>query len=69
MSNHNMPLSILKRKITLYYPKYNDNCSYGFFSLGTHERVPNSRGKRAIGVRVIQILMQSALHVLSIFFM
>ena len=38
------------KKITLNYPKYNN-----VFSLGTQEQVRNSRGKRAIGVRAIEV--------------
>ena len=44
----------IKMKITRNYPKYNNICSYGFFSLGTQERIRNSRGKRAISVRVTE---------------
>ena len=29
----------------------------GFFYLGTQERVRNNRGKRAIGVRAIEVLL------------
>ena len=47
----------MKKKITLNYPKYNNVCSYGIFSIGTQERVGNSRGKRAIGVRAIEDLL------------
>ena len=47
----------IKKKITLNYPKYNNICSYGIFFLGTQERVRNSRGKRAIGVRAIEVLL------------
>ena len=47
----------IKKKITLNYPKYNNVCSYGSFSLGTQERVQNSRGKRAIGVRAFEVLL------------
>ena len=47
----------IKKKMTLNYPKYNSVCSYGIFSLGTQERVRNSRGKRAIGVRAIEGLL------------
>ena len=47
----------IKRKITLNYHKYNNVCSYGIFSLGTKERVRDSRGKRAIGVRAIEVLL------------
>ena len=32
-------------------------CSYGILSLGTQERVRNSRGNRAIGVRATEVLM------------
>ena len=37
----------IKRKITLDYPK---TAAMGFLFQGTHERVRNSRGKRAISV-------------------
>ena len=47
----------IKKKITLNYPKYNDVCSFGIFFLGTQERVRNRRGKRAISVRVIEVLL------------
>ena len=47
----------IKKKITLNYPKYDNVCSYGIFSLGTQERVRNSRGKRAISVRAIEVLL------------
>ena len=47
----------LKKKITLNYPKYNNVCSYGIFSLGTQERVRKGRGKRAIGVRATEVLL------------
>ena len=47
----------IKKKITLNYPKYNNVCIYGNFSLGTQERVRLSRGKRAIGVRAIEVLL------------
>ena len=46
----------IKKKITLNYLKYNNVCSYGSFSLGTQERVRKSRGKRAIGIRAIEVL-------------
>ena len=32
-------------------------CSYGIFFQGTHERVRKSRGKRAISVRGIEVLL------------
>ena len=55
----------IKKKITLNYPKYNYNvCSYGIISLGTQERVRNNRGKRAIGVRGIEILLYIHFYVL-----
>ena len=41
---------IIKKKITADCPKY---AAMGFF-LGTQERVPNSRGKRAISVRATE---------------
>ena len=41
-----------KRKITLNYPK---SAAMGFFQ-GTQERVRNSRGRRAISVRVTEVL-------------
>ena len=47
----------IKKKITLNYPNYNNVCSYGIFSLGTQERVRDSRGKQAIGVRAIEVLL------------
>ena len=47
----------IKKKITLNYPKYNSVCSYGIFFQGTQERTRNSRGKRAIGVRAIEVLL------------
>ena len=39
----------IKKKIALNYPKYNNVCSYGNFSLGTQEQ--------AIGVRAIEVLL------------
>ena len=59
MSTHNIPIINIKKKITLNYPKYNNVCSYGIFFLGTQERVRNSRDKRAIGVRAIEVLLYS----------
>ena len=47
----------IKKKTTLNYPKYDNVCSYGIFSQGTQERVRNSRGKRAISVRAIEVLL------------
>ena len=51
MNTHNIPFSIIKKKITLNYCKSAD---MGF--LGTQERVRDSRGKRAIIVRAIEVL-------------
>ena len=51
----------MKKKITLNYPKYNNVSCYGIFSLGTQERIRNSQGKRAIGVRAIEVLLIMAL--------
>ena len=54
MSTHNIPFSIYTcKKITLHYSKF---AAKGFF-LGTKERVRNSRGKRAISVRAIEVLL------------
>ena len=55
----------IKKKITLNYPKYNNVSSYGIFSLGTQERVRDSRGKRAIRVRATEVLLY-ILHMLLI---
>ena len=43
----------MKKKITINYPK---SATMGFFP-GTQERVRNSRGKRAISVRAIEVLL------------
>ena len=55
MSTQNIPFSILKKKITLNYPK---SAANGFF-LGTQERVRNSRGKQAISVRAASVSVDS----------
>ena len=47
----------IKKKTTLNYHKYDNVCSYRIFSLRTQERVRNSRGKRAISVRAIEVLL------------
>ena len=47
----------IKKKTTLNYHKYDNVCSYRIFSLRTQERVRNSRGKRAISVRSIEVLL------------
>ena len=55
MNTHNIPFSIeKKKKITLNYPKL---AVMRYFSQGTQERVRNSGGKRAIGVRTTEILL------------
>ena len=51
MSTHNIPFFNMKKKNTLNYPK---SAAMGFFQ-GTQERVRNSRGKRAISVRAIEV--------------
>ena len=43
----------MNKKNTLNYPK---SAAMGFF-LGTEERVRNNRGKRAISVRAIEVLL------------
>ena len=53
MSAHNILFSILKKKITLNYPK---SAAKGYFQ-GTQKRVRNIRGKRAIRVRAIEVLL------------
>ena len=50
----------IKKKVTLNYPT---SAATGFFE-GTQERVRNSRGKRAIGVRVIEVLLYFKLSLL-----
>ena len=54
MNTHNIPFSIEKKKITLNYPKL---AVLRFFSQGTQERIRNSGGKRAIGVRATEVLL------------
>ena len=44
----------IKKKITLNHPKLS---VMRFFSQGTQERVRNSGGKRAIGVRATEVLL------------
>ena len=44
----------MKMKFTLNYPEY---AAMEFFLEGTTERVRNSRGKRAISVRAIEVLL------------
>ena len=54
-SNENTQYTIfnMNKKNTLNYPK---SAAMGFFQ-GTQERVRNSRGKRAISVRAIEVLL------------
>ena len=58
MKTHNIPFSLKKKKkkITLNYLK---SAAKGLFFLGTQERVRSSRGKRAISVRAIEVLLYS----------
>ena len=53
MSTHNIPFSMKRRKVNLNYPK---SAAVGFFQ-GTQEGVGNSRGRRAISVRAIEVLL------------
>ena len=53
MSTHNIPFSIVKKKITLNYPK---SAFLGFVP-GTQEPVRNSCGNRAISVRITEGLL------------
>ena len=62
MSTHNNNNFIVKKKITLEYPR---TAAIGFF-LGTQERVRNSRGKRAIIVRVTEVLVYMILVLIAI---
>ena len=52
-SNEYTHYTIFNKKITLNSPK---SAAMGFF-IGTRERVRDSRGKRAISVRVIEVLL------------
>ena len=53
MRTPNIPFINMKKKNTLNYPK---SAAMGFFQ-GTQERVRKSRGKRAISVRAIEVLL------------
>ena len=44
----------MNKKNTL---NYSNSAAVGFFFLGTQERVRNSRGKGAISVRAIEVLL------------
>ena len=52
-STHNIPFLNMRKKIILNYSK---SVAMGFFQ-GNQERVRNSRGKRAISVRAIEVLL------------
>ena len=53
MNTHNILFFNMKKENTLNYPK---SAAMGFF-LGTQEQVPRSRGKRAISVQAIEVLL------------
>ena len=53
MSIHNIPFLNITKKIDLNYPKLQ---LWNLFQ-GTQERVRTSRGKRAISVRAIEVLL------------
>ena len=53
MSTHNIPFLNIKKKITL---NYQNSAAIRFFQ-GNKERVRNIRGKRAISVRAIEVLL------------
>ena len=56
MSTHNIPFLNMKKKVIFNYP---DSAALRFFQ-GTQERVRNSRGKQAIGVRATAGLLYTA---------
>ena len=58
MTTHNIPFSLYKKKITRNYSK---SAAMGFFPRA-QERVRNSRGKRAISVRVTECHLFSSLN-------
>ena len=41
----------------MVYPKLSQVCSYGILFQGTQEAVRNSRSKRPISVRTIEVLL------------
>ena len=55
-SNENTKYTIFNIKKQNHI-KLSQICSYGIFFQGTQERVRNSRGKRAISVRAIEVLL------------
>ena len=54
MCAHNIPFLVLKKKIKLNYPK---SAAMGLFSYGLKNDFANSRGKRAISVRAIEVIL------------
>ena len=54
MSTYKIPFSTLRKKITLNYPK---SATMGCFPKRMQKQVRNSRGKRAIRVRAIEVLL------------
>ena len=44
------------------HPKLSKVCNYGVLFLGSQERVRNSRGKQAISVRAIEVLLYNVWH-------
>ena len=55
MKTHNIPFSNIKKKEN--NTKLSQICSQRFVFLGTEERVRNNRGKRAISVRAIEVVL------------
>ena len=53
MSTHNIPFLDIKKKIIQFIP----NLQLWNLFQGTQERVRNNRGKRAIIVRAIEVLL------------
>ena len=54
MSTYNILFSRYKKE---NHPKLSQICNYMYLFLGSQERVRNSRGKRAISVRAIEVLL------------
>ena len=61
ISTHNIPFSVYKKKITLNFP----NLQPRDYFLGTQERGRNSRGKRAISVRAIEVLLYIVVYLVK----
>ena len=58
MSTYNIPLSInIKRKSPEMISNTIMSAPFGFFLLGTRDRVRNSRDNRAINVRATDVLL------------